>query len=131
MCGIVGILGRSDVTTRLVDGVKWLEYRGYDSAGIAVVNGEDVDVRRAGGKLKNLTSALASDAPEGWVGIGRTRSRLSSRDNHKLDRARGRCHPRTSRLPRNRGRLHQSLYWPTHGADVDRPRNLSKSVTAE
>ncbi len=73
MCGIVGILGRSDVAERLVDGLKRLEYRGYDSAGIAVVNGKSVDVRRAVGKLHNLTSALATDAPEGWVGIGHTR----------------------------------------------------------
>ncbi len=73
MCGIVGILGKSDVTGRIVDGLQRLEYRGYDSAGIAVANGSAIDVRRAVGKLDNLRSALLADAPSGRVGIGHTR----------------------------------------------------------
>src|SRR6056297_323069 len=73
MCGIVGIVGQSDVTARLVDGLQRLEYRGYDSAGIAVANGTGVDVRRAVGKLDNLRSALSANAPMGRVGIGHTR----------------------------------------------------------
>src|SRR6056297_3110559 len=73
MCGIIGIVGKDSVTARLVDGLQRLEYRGYDSAGIAVAHGGGVDVRRAVGKLDNLTSALETDAPDGWVGIGHTR----------------------------------------------------------
>ncbi|SHM69748.1 glutamine--fructose-6-phosphate transaminase [Roseovarius litoreus] len=73
MCGIVGIIGRDDVAERLVDGLQRLEYRGYDSAGIAVANGAGIAVRRAVGKLDNLKSDLKTDAPTGRVGIGHTR----------------------------------------------------------
>lgn len=73
MCGIVGILGREQVAGQLVDALKRLEYRGYDSAGIATVVGGAIDRRRASGKLVNL-EALLRDAPlTGEVGIGHTR----------------------------------------------------------
>ena len=54
MCGIVGILGRGPVAEQLVDSLKRLEYRGYDSAGIATLEGSELERRRAEGKLKNL-----------------------------------------------------------------------------
>ena len=54
MCGIVGILGNTDVSQRLFDGLKRLEYRGYDSAGIATLHDGEIDRRRAEGKLANL-----------------------------------------------------------------------------
>src|SRR6056297_950468 len=73
MCGIIGIVGKDSVTARLVDGLQRLEYRGYDSAGIAVMNGTGIDVRRAVGKLDTLKAALGESAPTGRVGIGHTR----------------------------------------------------------
>ncbi|GGD29993.1 glutamine--fructose-6-phosphate transaminase (isomerizing) [Sinisalibacter lacisalsi] len=73
MCGIVGILGKADVASRLVEGLARLEYRGYDSAGIAVADGGRVELRRAVGKLDNLRVAVDAHAPRGRVGIGHTR----------------------------------------------------------
>jgi len=73
MCGIVGILGNEDVADRLVDGLKRLEYRGYDSAGVATVHDGAIDRRRASGKLLNLARELAADPLPGTVGIAHTR----------------------------------------------------------
>lgn len=74
MCGIIGILGRSDVTERLVDGLSRLEYRGYDSAGLALMGADDrVSVRRAVGKLDALRAMLAENPMAGRLGIGHTR----------------------------------------------------------
>ena len=61
MCGIVGILGRGPVAEQLVDSLKRLEYRGYDSAGVATLEGVLLDRRRAKGKLKNLEAVLKID----------------------------------------------------------------------
>jgi glutamine---fructose-6-phosphate transaminase (isomerizing) len=73
MCGIVGILGRSPVAEQIVDSLKRLEYRGYDSAGVATLENGDVARRRAEGKLKNLEAKLAQMPLAGHVGIGHTR----------------------------------------------------------
>ena len=73
MCGIVGIVGRSEVTSRLYDGLKRLEYRGYDSAGIATVDEGAIERRRASGKLANLGKELANHPLPGLVGIAHTR----------------------------------------------------------
>ncbi|WP_298669615.1 glutamine--fructose-6-phosphate transaminase (isomerizing) [uncultured Sphingomonas sp.] len=73
MCGIVGILGNEDVADRLVDGLKRLEYRGYDSAGVATVHNGAIDRRRASGKLVNLARELAANPLPGDVGIAHTR----------------------------------------------------------
>ncbi|MGJ8560964.1 MAG: glutamine--fructose-6-phosphate transaminase (isomerizing) [Litorimonas sp.] len=73
MCGIVGIIGRQPVSDRLVSGLKRLEYRGYDSAGIAVVDGKNIRRRRAKGKIANLRDKLAGDPIEGHSGIAHTR----------------------------------------------------------
>jgi glucosamine--fructose-6-phosphate aminotransferase (isomerizing) len=73
MCGIVGILGSGDVADRLLDGLKRLEYRGYDSAGIATVHGAAIERRRASGKLKHLAAELARDPLPGGIGIAHTR----------------------------------------------------------
>jgi glucosamine--fructose-6-phosphate aminotransferase (isomerizing) len=73
MCGIVGILGREPVTGSLVDALKRLEYRGYDSAGIATLENGQLARRRAEGKLRNLEVRLARDPLAGTVGIGHTR----------------------------------------------------------
>ncbi len=73
MCGIVGILGKALVADDLVDALKRLEYRGYDSAGIATVEGGHLERRRAEGKLKNLAAKLAEEPLKGRTGIGHTR----------------------------------------------------------
>lgn len=73
MCGIVGILGSHEAAPLLVDALKRLEYRGYDSAGIATVRGGELDRRRAVGKLVNLSDLLVHDPLLGQVGIGHTR----------------------------------------------------------
>lgn len=73
MCGIIGILGKDDVTARLVDGLARLEYRGYNSSGVAVLSGGNVMVRRAVGKLDALRLRLQAEPVAGHVGIGHTR----------------------------------------------------------
>jgi glutamine---fructose-6-phosphate transaminase (isomerizing) len=73
MCGIVGILGRAPVAEQLVDSLKRLEYRGYDSAGVATLEGRHLDRRRAEGKLKNLEAKLRASPLSGHTGIGHTR----------------------------------------------------------
>jgi len=73
MCGIIGILGRGPVAEQLVDSLKRLEYRGYDSAGVATLEGELLDRRRAEGKLKNLEARLKNAPLKGHTGIGHTR----------------------------------------------------------
>ncbi len=73
MCGIVGILGSKPVATDLVEALRRLEYRGYDSAGIATVQGGKLDRRRAEGKLNNLATRLHDDPLGGTAGIGHTR----------------------------------------------------------
>src|ERR1700710_619881 len=73
MCGIVGILGRASVAEQLVDSLKRLEYRGYDSAGVATLQGKGLDRRRAEGKLKNLETRLQAKPLGGHTGIGHTR----------------------------------------------------------
>ncbi|UIJ46957.1 glutamine--fructose-6-phosphate transaminase (isomerizing) [Sphingomonas cannabina] len=73
MCGIVGILGTSEVAERLFEGLKRLEYRGYDSAGIATLTDRGIERRRAEGKLANLAARLAADPLPGTIGIAHTR----------------------------------------------------------
>ncbi|WP_315704039.1 MULTISPECIES: glutamine--fructose-6-phosphate transaminase (isomerizing) [unclassified Bradyrhizobium] len=73
MCGIVGILGRGPVAEQLVDSLKRLEYRGYDSAGVATLEGGRLERRRAEGKLKNLEARLRAEPLKGFTGIGHTR----------------------------------------------------------
>ncbi|MET0969109.1 MAG: glutamine--fructose-6-phosphate aminotransferase, partial [Tardiphaga sp.] len=73
MCGIVGILGRGPVADQIVDSLKRLEYRGYDSAGVATLEGSHLERRRAEGKLKNLEAKLAQSPLAGNIGIGHTR----------------------------------------------------------
>ncbi|WP_421790262.1 glutamine--fructose-6-phosphate transaminase (isomerizing) [Hyphobacterium sp.] len=73
MCGIVGIAGNSPTSERLVDGLRRLEYRGYDSAGIAVVQDGTIARRRAEGKIRNLDNELIKNPIEGVTGIAHTR----------------------------------------------------------
>ena len=81
MCGIVGILGREPVAEEMVEALKRLEYRGYDSAGVATLEGGHLTRRRAEGKLKNLEKRLMSDPLAGHSGIGHTRWATHGRPN--------------------------------------------------
>ncbi|MEQ8309589.1 MAG: glutamine--fructose-6-phosphate transaminase (isomerizing) [Sphingopyxis sp.] len=73
MCGIIGIIGKDQVADRLVDGLRRMEYRGYDSAGVCTVEGGQLIRRRAEGKLNNLVKELAGNPAPGTVGIAHTR----------------------------------------------------------
>src|SRR5438876_2628295 len=73
MCGIVGILGRGPVAEQLVDSPKRLEYRDYNPAGVATLEGDRLARRRAEGKLKNLEARLKAEPLAGHTGIGHTR----------------------------------------------------------
>jgi len=73
MCGIIGYIGPKDVVPVLIDGLRRLEYRGYDSAGVAVVSQGAVNLRRSAGKLSNLERVIGSDPIAGDYGVGHTR----------------------------------------------------------
>ena len=73
MCGIIGIIGNAQVTPLLIDGLKRLEYRGYDSAGVATLTNGSIERRRAQGKLVNLEALVAGEPLPGTIGIGHTR----------------------------------------------------------
>jgi len=73
MCGIIGYIGMRGATPVLLEGLKRMEYRGYDSAGVAVMNGAGVETRKAAGKISQLERALAASPVAGEMGIGHTR----------------------------------------------------------
>ncbi len=73
MCGIIGYLGNKPIVPVLIDGLRRLEYRGYDSAGIALVNNGDINIRRSAGKLERLEQVITADPIDGDFGIGHTR----------------------------------------------------------
>ena len=73
MCGIVGYIGKQDATPIIIDGLGRLEYRGYDSAGVAVIKDGCINLRRDVGKLANLRAKVQADPISGNIGIGHTR----------------------------------------------------------
>jgi len=73
MCGIIGYIGSKPVVPVLLDGLRRMEYRGYDSAGVALVSPEGITLRRSAGKLVNLENALREDPADGVYGVGHTR----------------------------------------------------------
>jgi glucosamine--fructose-6-phosphate aminotransferase (isomerizing) len=73
MCGIVGYVGPRQASPILIEGLRRMEYRGYDSAGVAVINGNGIGVRKAAGKLSVLIDKLRAETPQGTVGVGHTR----------------------------------------------------------
>src|SRR5215212_9806651 len=88
MCGIIGIIGKAPVTPLLVEALKRLEYRGYDSAGVATLVNGHIERRRAEGKLINLEARLGSEPLAGTIGIGHTRwathGKPSERNAHPI-----------------------------------------------
>src|SRR6201992_2232407 len=81
MCGIVGIIGKAEVAPLLLDGLKRLEYRGYDSAGIATLVDGRIHRRRAEGKLSNLAARPPPEPLSGIIGIAHTRWATHGRPN--------------------------------------------------
>ena len=73
MCGIVAVIGSREAAPLLLDGLRHLEYRGYDSAGIAINTESQIHQKKAKGKLDNLILSLQKDGFDGKVGIGHTR----------------------------------------------------------
>src|SRR5262245_17976193 len=73
MCGIVGYIGYREASRIILDGLRRLEYRGYDSAGLAVLNGSGLQVRRSRGKIQDLEDRLQSEPVCGCIGFGHTR----------------------------------------------------------
>jgi glucosamine--fructose-6-phosphate aminotransferase (isomerizing) len=93
MCGIVGYVGSKSATPILLEGLQRLEYRGYDSAGIAVLSGEgELQVRKAAGKLSNLRTAVGTLEPPGSLGIGHTRWATHGRPNDDNAHPHADCH---------------------------------------
>ncbi|HRN50474.1 MAG TPA: glutamine--fructose-6-phosphate transaminase (isomerizing) [Anaerolineales bacterium] len=90
MCGIVGYIGPRDATPIILNGLKRLEYRGYDSAGIAVLQDEHIEIRRDAGKLDRLFSTVAEQPVHGQLGIGHTRWATHGEPNVRN------AHPHTS-----------------------------------
>ena len=73
MCGIVGYVGPKQASPILIDGLRRMEYRGYDSAGVAIINGDGVKIKKAAGKLSALVEKLRVETPVGTLGVGHTR----------------------------------------------------------
>ena len=73
MCGIVGYVGKKQIIPILINGLKRLEYRGYDSAGIAITLNDSLWIRKTKGKIKELEKEISTEAPKGYVGIAHTR----------------------------------------------------------
>jgi glucosamine--fructose-6-phosphate aminotransferase (isomerizing) len=83
MCGIIGYIGPKQATPFLIEGLRRMEYRGYDSAGVALFDGKELQVRRAAGKIAKLEAALAAHPVTGHVGIGHTRWATHGPPNEK------------------------------------------------
>jgi glucosamine--fructose-6-phosphate aminotransferase (isomerizing) len=81
MCGIVGYVGRSEAAPILLDGLRRLEYRGYDSAGVAIINGKGVEIRKCAGRIAALTKLMSENPPSGNYGISHTRWATHGRVN--------------------------------------------------
>lgn len=73
MCGIIGYTGKGDAISAVLEGLRRLEYRGYDSAGVAFFSGEEIEIKRCKGKVKELLNLFASDKPSSSTAIGHTR----------------------------------------------------------
>src|SRR5687768_17862287 len=91
MCGIIGYIGAKPVVPVLIDGLRRLEYRGYDSAGVALVTPEGISLRRSAGKLANLENAIRIDPVDGVYGVGHTRWATHGRPTEENDQPHRDC----------------------------------------
>jgi len=92
MCGIIGYIGSKPVVPVLLDGLRRMEYRGYDSAGVALVSPEGIALRRSAGKLVNLENALRDDPADGVYGVGHTRWATHGRPTEENAHPHRDCH---------------------------------------
>ncbi len=120
MCGIVGYVGNKQVVPVILDGLRKLEYRGYDSAGIAVVDEEhQLDIRRAEGKLRNLEEAIRLKPLDGTYGIGHTRWATHGRPTEENAHPHRDCTGQRRRRPQ---RHHRELHPAQRPSAQERPR---------
>ena len=122
MCGIVGYIGDKSSIDIILDGLKRLEYRGYDSAGVAVVGAEGLQIRRAAGRIKVLEGILRERPIRGAIGIGHTRWATHGRPTDEN------AHPAHRRLgqPRRRPQRHHREL-PRRSRSACRPRGTGSA----
>ena len=141
MCGIVGYTGKSKAAPFIIEGLKRLEYRGYDSAGVAVIQGGAFEVAKKTGRVANLEKEAARHKLTGTTGIGHTRWATHGGVTEGTELPAGladdvilipECHdavlPIVASIPMQ---LLSYYIAVERGCDVDKPRNLAKSVTVE
>src|SRR6059036_1012803 len=116
MCGIVGYVGHRDAISFILPGLRRLEYRGYDSAGIATVSGMALDVRKTTGKIADLETLLASDPPRGILGVGHTRWATHGRPSDANAHPHLDCHAQLAIV---------------HNGIIENYRELRKALAAE
>ena len=92
MCGIVGYVGDKEASEFLIDGLRRLEYRGYDSAGIAVFDGEKINITKKKGRLANLEAVLKEHPLHGHIGVGHTRWATHGQPSDVNSHPHGDCH---------------------------------------
>src|SRR5882724_5478578 len=116
MCGIVGYVGHREAVSVIVPGLRRLEYRGYDSAGIATISEGSLDVKKTAGKIAALEALIASDRPTGALGIGHTRWATHGRPSD------ANAHPHTDC---------QSTVAIVHNGIIENYRELRKTLAAD
>src|SRR5438132_4495889 len=116
MCGIVGYVGHRDAVSFILPGLRRLEYRGYDSAGVATVSKMALDVRKTAGKIADLETLLAADRPQGTLGVGHTRWATHGRPSD------ANAHPHLDC---------QSQVAIVHNGIIENYRELRKALVAE
>src|SRR2546429_602655 len=116
MCGIVGYVGHRDALSFILPGLRRIEYRGYDSAGIATVSKTSLAVRKATGRIADLEALLAADRPKGTLGVGHTRWATHGRPSDTN------AHPHLDC---------QSQLAVVHNGIIENYRELRKTLAAE
>jgi len=116
MCGIVGYVGHRDAVSFILPGLRRLEYRGYDSAGIATVSRSSLDVRKTTGRIADLEAVLTSDRPTGTLGVGHTRWATHGRPSEANAHPHLDCHARLAVV---------------HNGIIENYRELRKTLAAE